>query len=157
MRNVLIQSEFQSIPRKGMNDLKHIKILYFIFTGCGHWIEKPVEQDQFSLYQRDPKISTLPTYAAQPPNLFVCHVGILRFHNIFLSISIKEPDGCALQNNTMFSLHPNLCHFSRIFEEKLSQVWIFSHSKLVCYNIVITESVFKKEFENTFKVLFLST
>ena len=27
-------------------------------AGCGHWIEKPVEQDQFSL-QRDPKISTL--------------------------------------------------------------------------------------------------
>ena len=134
---------------------EYIYFLRFFFTGCGHWIEKPIEQDQFSLYQRDPKISTLPKMPnfAAPYCKRVRYVGILRFHNI-LSTIMSSLFSWARQPN--YLSHALLFCCNHYLLNLMGRFWFFSLSQLVlrCYNIVKTESVLKTE--NTFKVLFLN-
>merc|ERR1711982_5591 len=121
-------------------------------AGCGHWVEKPIEQDQFSLYWRDPKISTLPKnfskfYGSLHCRSLVCHyVGILRFHNI-LSLTIMSPLCFWACYNAHFS--PFCNHY---LLNLLRKFWFFSlsHQVSLSYCIVITENVEKGKYIQRF-------
>ena len=95
-------------------------------AGCGHWIEKPVEQDQFSL-QRAPKISTpicnlsssyLFTFAVEGNEIFVK-----------LIISRKKFISCCLSTFVYYYVYSYYCYVFFMYNISSYKCWYFENSQ----------------------------